>query len=305
MSNAYHLKRLSMLVSKLKGRYVHKDELLKFVREQINASFPESTGYSLRTLQRDFKMLRDTFGINIQHKEGYGYHIAESAPDTDGYMSLLQNFEILSSIYSDSVLQRYVISEHRRIKSVADFTDIFKAIKESRHLAFDYVYFRHGNSISRKEVQPYCLKESQHRWYLVGTDVRDGVIKCFAVDRISSSEVLVKRFRRDDSVDIMALFKECYGIWNDIKDPVEDVILHYDSLDGAFVKTLPLHSSQEILKEDPEAGVTVKVRLRITNDFVMELLSRSRSLKVLAPDHLRERIRNVYADALQRNSINQ
>ena len=43
------------------------------------------------------------------------------------------------------------------------------------------------------------------------------------------------------------------------------------------------------------------LRLRITNDFVMELLSRSRSLTVIRPLHLRERVRKVYEEALKRN----
>lgn len=34
----------------------------------------------------------------------------------------------------------------------------------------------------------------------------------------------------------------------------------------------------------------------------MELLSRSRSLEVIKPQHLRERIRHVYEEALKRNS---
>ena len=155
--------------------------------------------------------------------------------------------------------------------------------------------------MASKEIQPYYLKESQHRWYLVGKDRKDGVMKCFALDRMKSVEVLLGKFVRDDNVDVPALFRESYGIWNDIKDPVEDVVLHYDSLDGAFVKTLPLHSSQEVLEDDPEAGVTLRVRLRITNDFVMELLSRSRSLEVIAPEHLRQRIRRVYEAALERH----
>ena len=45
----------------------------------------------------------------------------------------------------------------------------------------------------------------------------------------------------------------------------------------------------------------IKVHLRITNDFVMELLSRSRSLEVISPPHLRERVRKVYEEALKRN----
>lgn len=39
----------------------------------------------------------------------------------------------------------------------------------------------------------------------------------------------------------------------------------------------------------PLTGLTVRIDLKITNDFVMELLSRCRSLEVLAPMHLRER----------------
>ena len=84
-------------------------------------------------------------------------------------------------------------------------------------------------------------------------------------------------------------------------DPVEEIILHYDALDGAFLKTLPLHGSQEILTDDPEDGLKIRLHLRITNDFVMELLSRSRSLEVIAPEHLRRRIREIYEAALDRN----
>lgn len=301
MANAYHLKRLSMIVGKLRGRYILQQELLKYMESQIYSSFPESTGYSLRTLQRDFRTLRESFGIDIRHKEGYGYFLVEGTADADGYMDMLQNFELLSSIFSDSVMQKFVIPEHRRINTVVEFNDIFTALRENRLLKFEYVYFRYGSTVARKKIQPYCLKESQHRWYLVGKDVKDGVMKCFAVDRMRLAEVLIEKFTRDDSVDIPALFRDSYGIWNDIKDPVEEVILHYDALDGAFVKTLPLHNTQEILTDDPEEGLTVRLHLRITNDFVMELLSRSRSLEVMAPDHLRERIKKVYEAALERN----
>ena len=301
MANAYHLKRLALIVGRLQGRYVPQAELMEHIALHVKSSFPESAGYSLRTLQRDFYTLRESLGIDIRHRDGYGYYLEGGSTDTDGYTALLQNFEILSSIYSDSVIQKYVIPEHRKIKTLVDFTDIFTSLKEKRHLKFNYTYVRHENSISSKVVQPYCLKESQHRWYLVAVDTKDGVMKCFAVDRMNRTVVLAKKFTRDESVDIQELFRESYGIWNDLRDPVEEVVLHYDSLDGAFIKTLPLHETQEILSDDPESGLTIGLRLRITNDFVMELLSRSRSLEVLKPLHLRERVRKIYETALERN----
>lgn len=46
----------------------------------------------------------------------------------------------------------------------------------------------------------------------------------------------------------------------------------------------------------------ISLHLKITNDFVMELLARSRSLTVISPASLRERINTVYREALNRNS---
>jgi hypothetical protein len=54
---------------------------------------------------------------------------------------------------------------------------------------------------------------------------------------------------------------------------------------------------------DTREEFRVQVHLRVTNDFVMELLSRSRSLTVIAPDSLRERVRAIYEAALKRNDL--
>ena len=57
---------------------------------------------------------------------------------------------------------------------------------------------------------------------------------------------------------------------------------------------------KQILSED-KTGITVKLRLRITNDFVMELLSRSRSVEVVAPHTLRTRLYDTLRQAAERN----
>ena len=103
------------------------------------------------------------------------------------------------------------------------------------------------------------------RWYLAGLDT-DGALKTFGLDRMQNVSVVTdEKFVRDDSIDIPALFRESFGIWNNPSDPVEEIVLKYDKLDGAFVKTLPLHSSQEILSDTTD-GLIVRLRLRITND---------------------------------------
>ena len=65
-------------------------------------------------MQRDFGLIDEMFGIVIRNDKSRGYYIAELDEMTDNYKELLLNFELLSSINTDSVLQKYVLAEHRR-----------------------------------------------------------------------------------------------------------------------------------------------------------------------------------------------
>ena len=103
------------------------------------------------------------------------------------------------------------------------------------------------------------------------------------------------------NIDVEELFKDCYGIWNDPRIPLAAIVLRFSPLDGRFIKSLPIHHSQKIIVDD-EKEFRISLRLRITNDFVMELLSRSKSLEVLEPQHLRDEIREIYENAIKRNS---
>lgn len=332
MAKFSQLKRMGLLLNKLNDRqgtrYVPAEDLLRHIENfGYGSEYGEGEPCSLRTLQRDFKTIDQLFGITIKHCAGRGYHIAERDHDAnaDSYEALLINFEMLSSIDQDSTLQKYVLPEHRRPALHTDFGLMLEALRRGRVLEFRYTLVRHGNRVVEKRVQPYFLKESQQRWYLIGFEADEKGkrmeaesaattgesavaghpatgLKSFAVDRISDLTIdRSQRFKRLDGIDRTALFQDCFGIWNDPAMPVEEIILRYDSLDAAFLKTFPLHTSQEIL-EETDTSVTLRVRLRVTNDFVMELLKRSRSVEVLQPLSLRRRLHEVYAAALNRNA---
>lgn len=155
--------------------------------------------------------------------------------------------------------------------------------------------------IISKTVNPYFLKESLGLWYLVAIDDM-GKLRNFAVDRISNPETLNSKFRKDENLNPNDLFKNSYGIWDDDNIPIEEVELSYSPLDGYFIKATPLHSSQEIIIDNDEE-FRIKLNIRITNDFVMALLARSNSLTVIKPLSLRERINDIYQQALKRNEV--
>lgn len=242
------------------------------------------------------------FEIEIKNSRGDGYFIVERNDNAElHYEELLLNFDLLTSLNNSAEASGFIIPEHHRPKGVESIPVLINAIKNSDVIKFDYKLVRKKNKIISKTVNPYFLKESLGLWYLVAVD-DVGKLRNFAVDRISNSEILNSKFKKDESLNPNDLFKNSYGIWDDDNIPVEEVELSYSPLDGYFIKATPLHSSQEIIIDNDEE-FCIKLNIRITNDFVMALLARSNSLTVIKPLSLRERINDIYQQALKRNEV--
>lgn len=281
--------------------YIPAGEFLQMVNEEMELVDGRFANCSLRTLQRDFKTIEELFGISVSCDSQLGYHIQERDRNSEYNISLFNGLDVMSFVGSDSNLGKYIIPDFRVPVISVDLSTILYAVRERHILDFSYNLVRKGVSV-HKRVEPLFLKQSQSRWYVYGTDADDRRRKIFSLDRMS--ELSVDRsssFVREHCSDVPALFRESFGIWNDVSAPVEEVVLRYSALDGAFLKTLPLHETQTVVSEDADS-VVLKLHIRITNDFVMEILSRSSSVEVLAPGHLRSRVHDVLAAAAERNS---
>ena len=295
------MQRMLVIINQLKGpqQYVPRKELENYVTHRMEER--DGTPVDIRTLQRDFKDIEDLFGIRICFdKKQNGYYINEEDDlKKEQYERLLLNFDLLNALDKTSNLHTYVLAEHHRPNDSECLPALIKAIKFFHPVEFSYIYVREGDKVRKKKVLPYYLKEDQQRWYLLAYD--NNILKTFNIDCIRNLQILYEEtFKRNMNIDANNLFKDSYGIWNQTDIPVENIELSYSALDGSFLKSIPLHHSQEIIM-DNEMEFRIRLRLRITNDFVMALLSRSSSLTVIEPLHLRERIRKIYEEAIKRH----
>lgn len=300
--NMGRLIRYILIIHRLSGhkKYVPADELISFLNLQMELRGYE-VGISQRTLQRDMKEICQMFEIEIKNCRGYGYYIADKTEETDiRYQELLLNFDLLTSMNQGSQSIGFIIPEHHRPKGSDNIPVFISAIKEHRVVEFDYTLVRKGDKVISKKVKPHFLKESLGLWYLLALDEHDA-LRSYGIDRMQNIHITDTTFKQDESIDPDSLFKHSYGIWDDPSIPIEEIELSYSPLDGKFIKTTPLHSSQKILA-DNDSEFRISLRLRITNDFVMALLSRSASLTVIKPLSLRARIRDIYKDAIERNN---
>lgn len=300
--NMGRLIRYILIIQKLSGKmkYIPADELISYLNLQMELRGYE-VGLSIRTLQRDIKDIAEMFDVEIKNYRGYGYYVDERSEETDiRYQELLMNFDLLTSMNQSSQSVGFILPEHHRPKGSDSIPILISAIKEQRFVEFDYILVRKGNKLISKSVKPHFLKESLGLWYLLALDEHD-TLKAYGIDRMQNINVADKTFKRDETINPDELFKHSYGIWDDPSMPVEEIELSYSPLDGKFIKTTPLHSSQKILI-DNDIEFRISLRLRITNDFVMALLSRSASITVIKPPSLRARIREIYKEAIERNN---
>lgn len=298
--------RQLLVVSKIKSAgSIPADDLfaeLEVACEVRGFSYPSVRSARARMLQRDIRVIDAEMHIQIKYVTNKGYTITETEQGAPiDYETLFADFDMLTAIQPDVKISEYILPEHHRGKGSDNLFHILQAIKSCTVISFDYVFVRNNDKMRRYSgLHPYFLKENQERWYLVAQD--EGKLKVFGLDRIKNLFTTGETFLRDANIKSEDLFRHSYGIWDDPDTPVEYVELKYDALDGKFLKSLPLHHSQRVLADNDEE-FRISLNIKITNDFRMALLSRSRSLEVISPESLREYIHDIARGCAERNNL--
>ncbi len=167
---------------------------------------------------------------------------------------------------------------------------LLHAIKNQVQINFTYKKYWE-DELTERIVEPYALKEFKNRWYVLANDLKGNQVKSFALDRLTDLEITKRKFQFPNDFNINDHYKYCFGIISPNGHKPQEVILSFDPFQGKYIKSLPLHESQQILI-DNEEELRIKLTLFVTHDFFMELLSYGENLKVIEPESLIKDIKN-------------
>ena len=192
-------------------------------------------------------------------------------------------------------LKPFIYMEKRKPQGTENLYGLIHAIKNKLQIKFAYQKFWE-EKITQRTAEPYALKEFKNRWYLMANN--DGSIKSFALDRLTNLEITTRYFKLPTTYNIEESYRFCFGIISPNGAKPQEIILSFDPFQGKYIKTLPLHETQEILL-DNEDELQIKLKLCITYDLVMELLSFGDNMKVLQPIALIDEIKMAHQKAYQ------
>lgn len=301
MSKRGYISRYLLILKKLKLKpYSTYEELQAYIENQVDYLLMQddtlNIGISKRTLQRDFKEIRNIFGIDIEYsKSRKGYFIGANEAENMNFERMMEAFDMFTSLNVAEDLTPYVHLEKRRPQGTEHLYGILHAIKNRLQLKFLYQSFWEDEQ-SERIIEPHALKEFKNRWYIMAKDNKDAHIKSFALDRLSHLEITNRSFQHPAHSNLEERYRYCFGIISPLDEEPQDIILAFEPFQGKYIKTLPLHDTQQIIT-DNELEFRIKLKLYLTQDFFMELMSFGNSVKVIEPQSLAEEIKQAHENA--------
>lgn len=297
-----------------KKPHPHLEELIEYVSEKFDKPV------SRRTIQLDLQEMRYNQALNFnapivydKKEKCYSYSdgnysinnlpvTADELHGLDFAISILNQFKHLPAIkeFEDAIMkiagtvqlnkEARGESDHIQldkpfiIKGVEFVEPILKAISERRVIKFTYQ--KHGSDATTQNLlEPYIIRESKNFWYVIGNGIskKEHKILTFALDRIVDMQLTNETFS-DDKIDRKNFYKNVLGVTVAEGKP-EKVVLSFSHIQGKYIKTLPIHHSQQIIKETKNE-LRISLDLVINTELKMQLLSYGANVKVLEPKPL-------------------
>ena len=297
MSRKEALIRYKHIVNKLRKKPSSFNEIANYLERQSEL---EDYDFSIskRTFKRDTEDILSLYSIEIKYNFTDKVYYIDDEGNPAKSDRLLEAFDTLYVLNMAEDLSNYIHFERIKPKGTENLYGLIHAIKNKLQIRFDYEKYW-DETITNRLVEPYCLKEFKNRWYLIAKDVKNDYPKTFALDRMSGLEITKVKFNVLASFDMNKLFKHSYGIITPQDQKIEEVVLSFEPEQGKYIKSLPLHETQEIVV-DNEEELRIKLKLYLTHDFEMELLSYADNVKVLQPVSLAGKMKTALESAFKK-----
>lgn len=306
-------------------------DLIDAVSEALYEYEGMEKGISKRSIQSDIQMMRsDKLGyfapIIVEDRKFYTYedpnYSITNIPLSENDLSkmneaveLLKEFKGFShfSQLSEVVqkLEDHVYSKTQKSFPVIDFEKndnlkglhyldtIYKSIISKRSIKMEYQSFK-ARDPKIFNFHVWWLKEFKNRWFAVGVRDKNMHISTLALDRIVRIDKSGEDYLENSEINPSEFYKDVFGVTVSKTLRKTTIKFHVFPNHAPYIKTKPIHSSQEIIMED-ENGITFSIKVQLNFEIERELLGYADGLIVISPPHLKktfkekvERMKELY-----------
>jgi predicted DNA-binding transcriptional regulator YafY len=294
MSKRVSISRYALIIRKLRkhpATFVEIADYLALESEIQEYNFTTSK----RTFKRDLDDIRSLYNVDIQYDFSRKVYFINLDDQPEVNDRILEAFDTFNALNISDRLSNYINFEKRRPTGTENLYGLLYAIKNRLLIKFTYQKFWEEEP-SQRAIEPYALKEFNNRWYILAKEKDGDIVKSFGLDRLTNLEISRKTFEFPMDYNVEESFRYCFGIISPNGEDPQEIILSFTPFQGKYIKTLPLHSTQKVLIDNREE-LQISLKLCVTHDLVMELLSFGAEMKVLQPPSLVDEIRKAHKKA--------
>lgn len=250
----------------------------------VRSSLSDGKPIPHRTFFNYRRDIEEVFGIDIRCDNAYEYYIDKpDGPADEAFRSwMLDSYAMRHAIDDARDISSRVIVE--KVPSARKYlSPLLSAMRECRDIVFTYAGYTRPFPETDIRFSPYFIRLFKQRWYVIGKRSADNSVRTYALDRIRDLVITTDPFSMPPDLDPADYFKDVFGITYSHSE-VETVKLRVGAYYANYLRALPLHPSQQ---EEVFSGFSIfTYRLRLSPDFVRELVSIGPDITVLAPKSL-------------------
>ena len=228
--------------------------------------------------EKDVSMLRSTIDMLGRYRGGKNGWLEEVISNLEYRFGIKGNSEKVVSFESNE-----------QLKGIEFLNDIIDSTISHQPLRILYRSF-HGVDHDNI-VHPHYVKQYNNRWFLFGLEEYEGGIRPTnkVLDRIVSFSRANVTFIENDVINYNDYFKDVIGVTILKEHPAaETITLRFDEDRFPYVVSKPIHPSQKIIDKDKQI---IQLNVRPNRELEMQIFSFGPQVEVLAPDWLRQQIK--------------
>lgn len=233
------------------------------------------TKQDLGTLTEVVDILRQFKGFN---------HFQE----VSGMVQRLENKIYAAKTNTEPIID---FEKNENLRGLEHIETLYNAITKKCAVTITYRSFKARQS-NTFNFHPYYLKEYRNRWFVIGFQKQNLPIQNLALDRIETIQPCAIKFIPKGNFNLSSYLHDIIGVTVSSTRP-ERIIFSADAKTAPYILTKPLHHSQKVIKSE-HGGLVFSLDVQINFELERELLAFGSQVKVIAPESLRKRIKEIF-----------
>ena len=296
MSQRTATTRQQLIINKLRhSKRATFDDIADYLSRE--SELDNDYNISKRTFQRDMVEIESIYGIKITYNPSEKSYFIDYEMNPEYNERFFEVFNVYHALRVNEQTKEHIYLENRQSQGTEHLYGLLHAIKKRLQVSFTYQKY-YEEKPEQRTVNPLALKEFKYRWYLIARKEYDKTVKIYALDRMTALDFSKVHFPEDTDFDVRKMLQHCFGVIIPADEEPQKTVLSFTPFQGKYIKSLPLHETQEILI-DNDKELRISLNIYLTHDFKMEILSYGKEVKVLEPQWFAKEIMEDYMETLE------